>query len=176
MRRVIRTVLLASVALALSACADPASNSGAGGEGSGQTSIGGTGPDDPTSKEEEDGQQQTTAAPTPAAPPLPAQLTVSVDDGSGGVTTYSLSCEPAGGDHPDPAAACAALAVAGAEAFGPPDPNQACTEIYGGPQTATVTGTLAGAPVNSTFSRQNGCEIARWDALTAVFANFGGLN
>ncbi len=47
-------------------------------------------------------------------------------------------------------------------------------EIYSGPQTAAVTGTLDGTRVHSMFRRQKGCDIARWDALTAVFAN-GGL-
>jgi hypothetical protein len=41
----------------------------------------------------------------------------------------------------------------------------ACTMIYGGPQKATVTGTLEGQAVNATFERSNGCEIARWDAM-----------
>ena len=36
--------------------------------------------------------------------------------------------------------------------FAPTDPGQACTEIYGGPGKATVTGTLDGAAVNATFA------------------------
>ena len=43
-----------------------------------------------------------------------------------------------------------------------------CTQQYGGPETATITGTWQGEPVNSTLSRKNGCEIARWDALKDV--------
>lgn len=176
MRRVSRTVLAAAVfsAVALSGCAAPGSDAGGGGnDGSGQPAIGGTGPDDATSNES--GQQPSPGTtPAPAGDALPALLTITVDDGGGNVMTYTLSCEPVGGDHPDPAGACAGLAAAGAAAFSPPNPNQACTEIYGGPQTAAVTGTLAGKQLNSTFSRGNGCEIARWDALAAVFANAGG--
>jgi len=37
--------------------------------------------------------------------------------------------------------------------------------IYGGPQTATIVGVLDGTRIDAAFSRQNGCEIARWDAL-----------
>jgi len=43
-----------------------------------------------------------------------------------------------------------------------------CTQIYGGPQTATVRGSWGGQAVDASFSRENGCEIARWDAATAV--------
>jgi hypothetical protein len=49
--------------------------------------------------------------------------------------------------------------------FAPTPAGQACTMIYGGPQKATVTGTLDGAAVDGTFTRSNGCEIARWDKL-----------
>ncbi len=185
MRSVSRILVAAAFsALALGACADPTADTvgaptadtvGGGGATSDDSASGGSGPDEATSN---DGGSQPPASttPKPTGDPLPAELTVTVDDGSGDITTYTLRCEPAGGEHPDPAVACAGLAAAGIEAFGPPDPGQACTEIYGGPQTATVTGTLAEAPVNATFSRANGCEIARWDALAAVFANAGGVS
>jgi hypothetical protein len=45
----------------------------------------------------------------------------------------------------------------------PVAPMTACTEIYGGPATATVTGTLDGQEVDAEFRRTNGCEIARWE-------------
>lgn len=44
-----------------------------------------------------------------------------------------------------------------------------CTQIYGGSEEAEVTGTRDGEQVQATFSRQNGCEIDRWDRLAAVF-------
>ena len=40
----------------------------------------------------------------------------------------------------------------------------ACTQQYGGPETATVKGTLDGKEIDAKFSRVNGCEIARWEA------------
>ena len=51
-----------------------------------------------------------------------------------------------------------------------------CTEIYGGPQTATVTGTFRGEPVSAEFSRTNGCEIARWDGHVALLVETGGAD
>lgn len=41
--------------------------------------------------------------------------------------------------------------------------GQACTEIYGGPDIATVSGTLRGDAVDTTFHRNNGCGIADWE-------------
>src|SRR5204862_197447 len=38
----------------------------------------------------------------------------------------------------------------------------ACTQLYGGPQEALVTGRLRGRLVHADFSRKDGCEIARW--------------
>jgi hypothetical protein len=46
--------------------------------------------------------------------------------------------------------------------------NVACTEIYGGPATARVRGTLEGEHVDARFERTNGCEIARWERNAAL--------
>jgi hypothetical protein len=45
----------------------------------------------------------------------------------------------------------------------------ACTEIYGGPQRATLTGTLRGKRISATFTRADGCAIAAYDALLRAF-------
>lgn len=74
----------------------------------------------------------------------------------------TLTCDPDGGSHPDPAAACAAL-LENEEALEPVSGDVACTEIYGGNQVARITGSA-----QASFSRTNGCEIARWDALQPV--------
>ncbi|MFB9377114.1 SSI family serine proteinase inhibitor [Kineococcus gynurae] len=102
------------------------------------------------------------------------QLTVEVDDGSGTVTTWTLLCEAGpdgttavGGDHPDVAGACTAVTERAA-AFAPVPKDRVCTMIYGGPQTARVTGTWAGATIDSSFKRTNGCEIARWNRMAAL--------
>jgi hypothetical protein len=47
-------------------------------------------------------------------------------------------------------------------------PDTICTQIYGGPEEAEVTGVVDGAQVHASFSRQNGCEIDRWDRLAPV--------
>lgn len=108
------------------------------------------------------------ATPTGSPSPGGTDLTVSVVDEDGQTLRWQLSCDPAGGDHPDPAGACAALAENAAEALPAVAADQMCTEVYGGPQTATLTGTWQGKPVSSSFSRTNGCEIARWDALVPL--------
>ena len=64
-----------------------------------------------------------------------------------------------------PATACARLQRLGPAAFRPTPPNAACTEIYGGPSTARITGTFFGSPLWVRLSRSNGCEIARWQRV-----------
>jgi hypothetical protein len=123
------------------------------------------------------GSEQAKGAPskTPSgavASPSPAQsvtdLTVNVQaSATSRAKTWTLTCDPAGGDHPNPAAACAALAKA-PRPFTPVPKDQQCTMIYGGPEQATVTGTWKGKPVNAKFNRKNGCELARWTALDPV--------
>ncbi len=53
--------------------------------------------------------------------------------------------------------------------FAPVPIGVACPDIYGGPQTALVTGTFRGRGVHATFNRHDGCEIARWDAVRFLF-------
>lgn len=103
-------------------------------------------------------------------PDASTSLTIvySADEGAEPVT-YTLMCDPVGGDHPDAAAVCEALVGIEAETFEPVPPGQACTMIYGGPQRATLKGTIDGAEVEAEFNRSNGCEIARWDAVAALF-------
>jgi hypothetical protein len=120
----------------------------------------------------------TAATPTPGATATagtagPARLQVVVDTGAGAPTTWQLTCEPPGGTHPDPAAACAALA-AGAGALEPPAKDQQCTQLYGGPQTAVVTGTWQGRAVRADLSREDGCQVARWRALEGLLPAAGG--
>ena len=86
--------------------------------------------------------------------------------------TWTLTCDPVGGTLAKAKEACAALAAAstaGKDPFAPTPKGQMCTQIYGGPETATVTGTWNGKKVDSTFSRKNGCEIKRWGALGLLF-------
>ena len=101
-----------------------------------------------------------------AGPPEPGDaLEVVYDAGDGSAPqAWELTCSPAGGTHPDPAGACADLTAA-ERPFAEPDPDLVCTEQYGGPQTARVTGTWAGQPVEASFDRVDGCAISRWDSV-----------
>jgi len=93
---------------------------------------------------------------------------------AGGARRWTLECGPAGGTHPHPARACAQLAAV-ANPFRPVPRDAMCTQIYGGPQEALVTGTYRGAGVNARFNRVNGCEISRWDRVAALFP-VGGVD
>ncbi len=81
---------------------------------------------------------------------------------------YTLQCAQVGGTLPHPAAACTKLAALKAP-FAPTPKDRACTQIYGGPQEALVTGRFRGHSVRAHFSRENGCEIARWNRVRFLF-------
>lgn len=102
----------------------------------------------------------------PAASPTGTDLSIVVSDGSGPTTDVTLTCDPASGTHPDPTAACAFLAAGaeqGADPFAPVPADRACAEVYGGPDTATVSGVWQGRPVDAEFSRTDACQTARWE-------------
>ncbi|MBA2240499.1 MAG: hypothetical protein H0W09_04545 [Solirubrobacterales bacterium] len=40
----------------------------------------------------------------------------------------------------------------------------ACTELYGGPDEAEISGRIDGDELQATLTRANGCEIERFDA------------
>lgn len=157
-----RRALLACTVLLLAGC------------GGGQTPDAGS-----TTSSTPAGSATSSAAPGTSASPTATPtavggtaLTVVVDpDGTGqAVVVGALTCDPTTGDVPDPAAACAQVAAVGPAGFAAPDPGAVCTQQYDGPQTATVSGTVAGQPVDASFSRTDGCEISRWDALSALLS------
>lgn len=112
---------------------------------------------------------------TGAADEPVTELTINVDPGPGKKRrTWTLTCDPTGGDHPDAEAACALLAEM-ERPLAPVPESVACTEIYGGPQTARVTGVLRGEPVDARFDRTDGCEIDRWDRHAALLVVKGGV-
>jgi hypothetical protein len=87
------------------------------------------------------------------------RLTVAYDDGAGHARTYRITCGLRREDEP-----CAHLDFLG----GPLPPvadGQACSMIYGGPQTARLSGSWNGRPVIETYRRTNGCEVARWHRM-----------
>jgi Subtilisin inhibitor-like len=110
-------------------------------------------------------------SPTPTAPSsTPASgsgLTIVVDDGTGSATTWTLTCEPVGGTHPDPEGACTAL-TDHLSALNPVPKDKMCAQVYSGPERATISGTWQDEQVFATLSRVNSCETARWDALVPL--------
>jgi hypothetical protein len=99
-------------------------------------------------------------APAPAGPAPTTQLTVRVDpDGRG----------------PEPAKAAQVRSASGLRSadFEPVPDDVACTELFGGPETATISGTLDGRPVDARFARNNGCEIARWERVAPLLEAAG---
>ena len=82
--------------------------------------------------------------------------------------TWTVSCDPPAGTHPDPAAACDTLHAAEMSLFEPVAEGVRCTEVFGGPERVDVNGTLRGKRIEATFTRQNGCEIKRWNALEGL--------
>ena len=101
-------------------------------------------------------------------------LTIVVTDGSGKTSTWRLACDPPGGSHPDPKAACRVLKAHGAAALPPVPEDKVCTQIYGGPETATITGTWEGKQVLSQFARNDGCQISRWKLMEGLLPPAGG--
>jgi len=83
---------------------------------------------------------------------------------------WTLNCAPAGGDHPKAADACAVLAKT-KQPFKPVPKDQMCTQIYGGPEIATVKGTWQGKPINTQFTRADGCQLHRWSAVGVLFGD-----
>ncbi|NML54002.1 hypothetical protein HHL19_32630 [Streptomyces sp. R302] len=122
------------------------------------------------------------AGPLPPLPLLspPDSLTVTVT-GSGNPEaegSWKLTCDDRpGGDHPAAARACerlAGFARAGENPFAPVPADSLCTQMYGGPVTAHVTGTWQGRRIDARFSRANGCEIDRWENMEPLLPSVRG--
>ena len=153
----------------------------------------GEGPPQPTASErpstssgpttEPPGTDTETTAPAPAPPPssLPpgpgggsAELTIVVKPSeSEPAIHYTLTCK--GGaptdesQHPTAAKACQTLKNNPALLIPQPrNKDVVCTQQYGGPQTATVTGVVDGVPVDMSFSRRDGCEISQWNGAASI--------
>lgn len=184
--RTVRPLLAALAVAGLAACAAtpnssaPSSASPAAGSSASQATAGATSSPAPDT-------ETTLPAPSPSAPPAPAagpgdgnaELAIMVKPSPDQpAVNYTLVCSnglPAPeSNHPGPDAACAALKN-NAALLSPDTKNtaQACTEQYGGPQQATVTGIVDDIPVDAAFARTNGCEIAAWDAARDVLGASG---
>ena len=109
----------------------------------------------------------TLAAPAGATPLDRLSVTFWPEGRPGVAETWSLHCRPAGGTHPARAGSCRTLARL-ADPFAPVPRDAVCTQIYGGPQEALVTGTFRGRRVWARFKLRDGCEIARWNRLSPL--------
>jgi hypothetical protein len=97
------------------------------------------------------------------------EVLVTFDAGDGtGPSEWSVSCpEPRVGSSPEAEAACAHLRTL-EDPFAPLPDDVACTEQYGGPQTAHVIGRWDGEEVDLELSRVDGCHISQWDSLVPL--------
>ena len=86
-------------------------------------------------------------------------------DGNGGEEARSklLTCPSA--DH---MSACRRLAALPAAAFAPVSPDAVCTLVYGGPEVGRIRGRIEGRRVDATFTREDGCEIARYERVESL--------
>jgi len=104
-----------------------------------------------------------------AAPGTTTELVVRLDrdgpQGPNAAKELRVTC-----GEGDASAACRAAERLKPGDFSPVPDNVACTEIFGGPQTARISGTLRGERVSATFSRINGCEINRWETVAPLLA------
>ena len=101
-----------------------------------------------------------------AARPPAADLVVRVDrDGRGPREPVEQQVRCASAEE---SAACRAALALDLDVFEPVPRDRICTLQYGGPERARVRGTLRGERVDGRFSRRNGCEIARWDAVAPL--------
>lgn len=104
-----------------------------------------------------------------------ADLTITIEHPDAATVEYQVTCEEGTAtivglaDLPADAA-CRQLSIPEVQErlVTPPLPgDRVCTEIYGGPDTAHIRGTLDGQPVDTVIDRANGCGISDWDNLLA---------
>ena len=101
-----------------------------------------------------------------AAPKVSLDIKVSGKPGAP-ATHWTLQCDPAGGTHPDPAAACATLLKA-KDPFAPAQKGVDCPMIIVGSKTAIVKGTYFGKHIDRTFV-EGGCDLPSWAKLGQIF-------
>ncbi len=91
----------------------------------------------------------------------PGQATLEVRefDGTSLVRTIPLDCGTAGGPCDRVVDLLPQLA---------PDPGEVCAQVYGGPERRVIAGTVEGRTVEVEVTRTDGCQIARYDLLTAA--------
>ena len=157
MRRILALISLLLVVTFITAC----------GENDEQTTTVGSGDTSDTVNDD---------LPLGAGPYPIADLSISFTDAAGNLAEYRLAClgdtATFTGDVPfgvDAATACLSVATDTARMLLDPDVmvDRMCTEIYGGPETATVGGLLDEFEVGYEINRTNGCGIDDWERVFA---------
>ena len=108
-----------------------------------------------------------------AAAPAPVTLTVRYSNGSHVGQVAHLHCR---GDHAradgflrtSARPACRRARRIAAFLAAKPDPTRICSQIYGGPQRARITGTIGGRRIDRRFKRTDGCQTADWQRAVPV--------
>jgi hypothetical protein len=95
-------------------------------------------------------------------------LRFTVNDGTGHRATARLSCRGAartarGYLRNRPVAACRTARRLAGFLTSRPSPSRMCEQIYGGPQSARIRGTIGGHSIDKRFSRSDGCAIYDWN-------------
>jgi Subtilisin inhibitor-like len=113
----------------------------------------------------------TSSAGTPSAGTASAakvSLDVVLSAGPNGTAKrWTLTCEPAGGTYPDPAAACGKLLQL-KTILNPAPVRVMCPMIMADARSYLVYGTFLGQKVHESIV-DGGCQISRWHQLNQIF-------
>ena len=113
------------------------------------------------------GGDQAEESPAEPGPVAETELSISVDaDGEGGEAPREAELACRGAEAPREA--CLAIEQLPDDPAAEPDPATPCTEIYGGADIVTISGTLEGEPIDTSLTRENGCAIDRFDRFAAL--------
>jgi hypothetical protein len=104
---------------------------------------------------------ETTTTGTPPGTNLLVKVDADGPHGSAAAKTARVRC---------PGARCTLTKQLRTRDFAPIPPGQACSMIYGGPETATVKGTLRGDAIDARFSRTDGCQTSRWQRVQRLLS------
>lgn len=134
-----------------------------------------TGTDDTAGPSDDGGDTDETLPPLGGGPYPIATLLVTVTHPDVDPVAYTISCLGDTATLAPPVeglsdqGACQALADPDVQTLlidGPPD-DRICTEIYGGPDKASLVGTIDDQSVDAVISREDGCRIDDWDNVLA---------
>ncbi len=167
---VVLSVLLSVLLLAAACGSDDGQSVSVGGDG--DEPVSSDDPPDPDPPDDEPPADE----PIGGGPYPVADLTVVYDHPDVGSVEYQIVClgdtatllgDVEGVRDQEACAALAQDAVQTRLIEGAPT-DIACTEIYGGPETARITGAIDDQAVDTTVDRANGCGIDDWDRVLAA--------